>query len=279
MKIAMMSMTMARGRKEGEPFDVTGLCEFTRELGLDGIDWVTIYGHDPAEVRRITDDHGLTNVCYTFFCQGLNAPGGPEREAGKEEFRRGIETARGLGADKIMLPCRGREDMTREDSYRLVMDALAELIGFAGDAGVTVTVENFPSPHSPFVVSDDVNRAVAELPELRVTFDNGNVVTGGEDPGESFRRSAPHVIHAHFKDFVQCVPDAPGARLGLDGNHRIGVLVGDGEVDQLGTLRAMAECGYGGYIDFEYEGSELSPREANIEGVRRMREWIASLNL
>ena len=41
--------------------------------------------------------------------------------------------------------------------------------------------------------------------------------------------------------------------------------------------RAMAEYGYTGCINFEYEGSEYTPREATIEGVRRMREWIASV--
>ena len=64
---------------------------------------------------------------------------------------------------------------------------------------------------------------------------------------------------------------------GLDGRFRRPVLVGDGEVDQIGGLAALKEIGYGGYINFEYEGSEWTPRDATIEGVRRMREMLDSL--
>jgi hydroxypyruvate isomerase len=44
------------------------------------------------------------------------------------------------------------------------------------------------------------------------------------------------------------------------------------------ALKAMKEGGYAGYIDFEYEGREYTPRQATIEGVRRMREMMASLD-
>ncbi|MBI3944760.1 MAG: sugar phosphate isomerase/epimerase [Armatimonadetes bacterium] len=274
MKIAMMTYTMARGRKKGEAFDVEGLCRFTRELGLEGVDWVTTYEHDPREVRRIMDDHGLRTVCYTFFCD-LNFPTAAERRPGLDTFRRGIEAAVALGADKVMLPVSGKSGCTREESFRNVVQGLHEAVILAEEAGVTTTVENFPHPLSPFIVSDDVNRAIREVPQLRVTFDNGNVVTGGESAADGFRKSAPYVVHAHFKDFQSCPEGTPGAHICLDGKYRRAVLVGDGDVDQVACVQAMREHGYQGYINFEYEGSDLSPRDATIEGVRRMREWIA----
>jgi L-ribulose-5-phosphate 3-epimerase len=138
-------------------------------------------------------------------------------------------------------------------------------------------VENFPDWRSPFILSADVNRAVAELPQLRVTYDNGNVTTGGESAYDGFKNSAAYIVHAHFKDFVQCAEGAPGAMRGLDGKFRRATLVGDGDVDQLGGLRAMKECNYTGHINFEYEGRELTPRDATVEGVRRLREWIAAV--
>ena len=272
----MMTYTMARGLKPGRPFDVKGLCQFTRELGLDAVDWVTTYGRDPREIRKVTDDQGLRNICYTFFCD-LNFPTPAERASGRDAFMRGIETAVVLGADKVMLPVPGKTEFTREESFQHVVAGLAEVVEFADEAGVTVTVEHFPSHLSPFVVSEDVNRAVAEIPQLRVTYDNGNVTTGGEGTCEGFIRSAGYIVHAHFKDFVVCPEGYPGARRCLDGKYRAPALVGDGEVDQMGSLRAMKECAYAGYINFEYEGSQYSPRSATIEGVRRIREMIASL--
>lgn len=276
MKISMMTYTMARGRRKDEEFDVRGLCEFTRELGLDAIDWVTTYGRDAREIREITDDHGLKNICHTFLCD-LNGRTAAERGPGREEFKRGIEAAVVLAADKVMLPVRGKKGFSREQSFTNVVAGLTEVMDFAESMNVTVTVENFVSRISPFITSADVNRAVAEIPRLRVTYDNGNVTTGGESAPDGFRNSAPYVVHAHFKDFALCDERDRGAMLCLDGKHRRGVLVGDGDVDQIGTLRAMNEYGYGGYINFEYEGSGYTPREATIEGVSRMRQMIALL--
>ncbi len=274
MKISMMTYTMSRGVKDMDDFDAVELCEFTRELGLEAIDWVRTYGYDPKELRQITDDHGLRNICHTFFCD-LNFRHSDERAEGRDDFKRGIEAAVALGADKVMLPVSGKTEFTRAESRQNVIAGLKEVIGFADDAGVTVTVENFPHHLSPFIVSADVNAAIDEIPQLRVTFDNGNVTTGGEDAPDGFLNSAEYVVHAHFKDWKVCSPDDPGARIGMDGNYRRAVLVGDGDVDQVGCIQAMADYGYDGYINFEYEGSELTPREATIEGVRRMREWIA----
>ena len=277
MNISMMTYTMARGLQKDERFDVKALCEFTRELNLDSIDWVTTYGYDPREIRRITDDYELKNICFTFQC-ALSFPMPPERAPGRDQFKRGVETAVILGADKIMLPVKGKPGFSREQSFWNVVAGLQEVIEFAEQLGVLVTVEHFPSPTSPFITSADVNRAVKEVPGLRITYDNGNVTTGGETAAEGFRRSAEHIVHAHFKDFAICLEDAPGARLCLDGKYRRPVLVGDGDVDQMEAMRAMKEWGYTGYIDFEYEGGEYTPREATIEGVRRMRQMMASLD-
>jgi len=276
MKISMMTYTMARGLKQGEKFDVKGLCEFTRQLSLDAVDWVTTYGYEPREIRRITDGFGLTNICYTFFCD-LNFATPAERATGRDAFKKGIETAVVLGADKVMLPIGGKQNLTREQSFRNWIEGLREVIDFADAAKVTVTIENFPHYLSPFIVSADVNRAVAEIPQLRITYDNGNVITGGEPAPEGFIRSAKYVVHSHFKDFTACKEGDRGAMRCLDGKFRRAVLVGDGEVDQVGCLRAMKQHGYAGCINFEYEGYEYTPRDATIEGVRRLREWIASL--
>ena len=277
MKISMMTYTMARGLPQGERLDVEEICSFTRELDLEGIDWVTTYGYDPKEIRRITDDHGLRNICHTFHAR-LNHPTSEARAEGRDQFKQGIENAVTLGADVVMLPYPGTPEWSREESFNNIVSGLQEVIDFATRADVTVTVEHFPSRHSPFVVSEDVNRAIEQVPELRVTFDNGNVVTGGEAPGDAVRRSADYIVHSHFKDFTPCPKDHPQARDCLDGQPRRPVLVGDGEVDQIGSLAALKECGYEGYINFEYEGSKYTPREATIMGVERMREMISSLD-
>ena len=52
MKISLMSYSLARGSWGQEP-DLVALCELAREIGVDGIDWVTVYNFDPKEVAKV----------------------------------------------------------------------------------------------------------------------------------------------------------------------------------------------------------------------------------
>jgi sugar phosphate isomerase/epimerase len=267
----MMSYTMARG-EWGQEHDAAELCRLTRELGLDAIDWVTTYGMAPAEVKLITDDFGITNCCYTFFAS-LQSPNPAERRAGIDQVKEGFDAATALGADKIMLPLAGHSDIPREETRRHALEALAEAVALGAEYGIAVTVEHFPGASSPFVISADMNVAIAAVPGLKITYDNGNILTGGEDPADGFRRSAENIIHAHFKDFEL----AEDGLLGLDGRHYKGALVGEGIVDPWPCLQAMAECGYGGYINFEYEGNKYTPEAAMRKAVPMLQEMIARL--
>ena len=69
MKFSMMSYTMARGDWGKNP-DIRKLCQFTSELDLEGIDFVTAYGIDPKEVHGV--DHksvlrAMKNAGYSGY--------------------------------------------------------------------------------------------------------------------------------------------------------------------------------------------------------------------
>jgi len=267
-KTAMMTYTMARG-PWGERHDVRELCEFTRDLGLDGIDWVTTYGHDPAEVRKVTDDLGLRNVCHTFYAD-IHVPDAAKRAEAPDQVRRGLDAAKALGAETVMIVVPWVKDVPRDETRRRALEGLAGAVELASAAGITVTIEPFPGALSPFVTSGDLIEAVRAVPGLKLTYDNGNVAMGGEDPAEGFRRCCEHVVHAHVKDWVLSDDGRPG----LDGRRYKPALVGEGIVDPRPWVAAMAEAGYDGYIDFEYEGSTYDPRDAVARGVRLMTELI-----
>ena len=111
-----------------------------------------------------------------------------------------------------------------------------------------------------------------EIPELKLTFDNGNAFTG-EDPAESFRLCAADVVHAHFKDWELCT----GGLLGLDGRSYRGALIGEGMLDQRSCLAAMKKAGYTGYINIEYEGDKYDPEEATRRAADHMNKLMAEL--
>ncbi|MGB9677842.1 MAG: sugar phosphate isomerase/epimerase family protein, partial [Candidatus Ratteibacteria bacterium] len=180
MKISMMSYTMHRGKWK-ENFSIKRLCELTKNLGLDGIDWVTTYGNEPKEIKKIMDDYGLKTVCYTFFAD-INFKEKNLRKRGIEEIKRGLEIAFILGTDKIMLPIPAKKEFTREESKRNVIEGLKELIEEGKKLNIKITVEHFSDVNGPFLISDDINFVIKEIPELRVTFDSGNVILGNEKP-------------------------------------------------------------------------------------------------
>lgn len=273
MKLCMMSYTMAR-QSSPEEFDIPGMCELAIELGMDAVDFVGTYGREPYQLRQMMDDYGLKVVCYTFAAE-LNFPTPEERLPGVDTVKQGIETAGALGADKIMVVTPGKEGLTREESRHNFTAGFAAAMPAADDAGITITIENFPGYLSPFVTSDDFLEAVRELPDLRLTFDNGNVFTGGEDPALSFERSQDYVVHAHFKDW-RVVGENEGLKA-LDGRSYRGDLIGEALVDHRSCLAAMHRAGYSGYIDIEYEGDDYVPEVAVRKAHKYLTELIAEI--
>lgn len=276
MKISVMSYTLAcQGWKRDGVFDLQRMCELARSLEIDGVDMVTNYGIAAAEIRRTMDDHGLKTVCYTLMGTALNAATTAERCKGADEVKTGIEIALVLGTDKVMIVTPGKAGVPRDISRRQYIRGLQECTALARQAGITITLENFPGANSPLVISSDMLEAVREVPGLKITFDNGNVLLGGEDPAASFERCVPHVVHAHFKDWVRAARGQ--GREGLDGRWYKAALIGEGLVDHKACLAAMKQAGYAGYINIEYEGNDYNPEEATRRAAKYLRELIAQI--
>ncbi|MCX7916598.1 MAG: sugar phosphate isomerase/epimerase [bacterium] len=273
MKISMMSYTMFRGKWK-ENFSIEKLCMFTKNLGFDGIDWVTTYGYDPKEIRKIMDGYGLKTVCYTFFVD-INFKEEKLRKKGIEEIKKGFEIASILGTDKVMLPLRGKKEYTRDESRKNVIEGLREVIKESGKYNIKITVEHFPDINGPFLVSEDINSAIKEIPDLRVTFDSGNVILGGEKPEDAFINNHEYIVHVHFKDWII---SEDGKLVGVDGKKYKPALVGEGIIDYKKLIMIMKKCNYDGYINIEYEGDEYEPDFAMKKGLNFLRKIMEEKN-
>ncbi|OGV94381.1 MAG: hypothetical protein A3K19_05585 [Lentisphaerae bacterium RIFOXYB12_FULL_65_16] len=261
----MMSYTMAR---QPQFFTLKGMFELTRELNLDGLDMVSLYDKDAKELRRMADDHGVPVVAHTFFCD-LNFATKEERAPAMDKARRSLDDAKTLGAPVVMVVTPPKAGMTSAASRRNWIAGLQELAPFAQQAGLALTVENFPGVESPFVTAAQFLEAAAAVPSLRLTFDNGNAATG-EAPAESFRRSAKYVVHAHFKDWDVVENETPGYRPMSDGRFYRSALIGEGALDHRSCLEAMRDAKYPGCINIEYEANKYPP----AEGIRRAAAYL-----
>ncbi len=246
MKFSMMTYTMAR-----QGFKVQDFIKTAVDLKMDGIDWVTTYGEDPALLKKMSDDAGLAVAAHTFFLPELTGRQGDFMESAKK----GVENAVILGAPVVMIPTPGIKDVdNRDENRKLWIDALARVAPLAEKAGVILTIENFPGLISPFVTADDFFAAQREIPSLCLTFDNGNAATG-EDQLESLRRCIKYIVHTHFKDWDFSAEPQEGYRQMLNGYYR-SALIGEGVVDSRAALKELERLGYQGYINIEYENNK-----------------------
>ncbi len=264
MKFSMMTYTMARQGTYG----VEDFVRTAAELKMDGIDWVTTYGRNPDELKKLTADAGLPVAAYTFFLSKLVQ----KLDGWLDEGKLGIETAVRLGAPVAMIPTPGiKEVASREENRRIWIEALAKVVEIADQAGVALSVENFPGILSPFVTAADFHEAKKQIPSLKLTFDNGNAATG-EDPVASLRACAKDIVHVHLKDWDRKDEPAEGFREMLDGRYYCPALVGEGVVDSRATLRELEKIGYAGYVNIEYENNKYPA----AEGIRRVLEYLRS---
>ena len=271
MKLAMMTYTMWRGPWGKNP-DALSLCKLTSELGLTAIDWCSNHGLDPADICAIMDDLGLSTACYTFGANDIASTVPSLRKAGLENVERELAMAASLRSKIAMLVLGGESKPPREITRKYAIESLAKVIEIAKPLGITVTTEHFPSPDAPFVVSADFSEALAELPELKITYDNGNVLTGGESSEDAFTRSSTRIVHAHFKDWEI---GKPGDGVpGLDHRWYKGARHGEGIVDTRASLAAMRAADYNGFIDIEYEGNKYTPEQAITKAVAYLTPLI-----
>ena len=162
--------------------------------------------------------------------------------------------------------------MERDDFRRFWISALKQVAPLTDDAKLVLTIENFPGNKSAFIIADDYFEAKAEIPQLKLTYDNGNAAEG-EDPVESFKKCAADVVHVHFKDRYIKNELTEGYRRTISGTYIKSALIGEGDVDTPACVNALRDYGYDGYINLEYEGDKYD----GPESVRRMVEYLRSL--
>ncbi|MDI3406264.1 2-oxo-tetronate isomerase [Streptomyces cavernicola] len=230
--------------------------------GFEGVEYLFPYDHEPAELRRLLDEHGLRQVLF-------NAPPGdwdkgerglaslPGREA---ELRAGIEkaleyaAALGCGQVHVMAGLVPQDATPAEwDAHRATyLGNLAWAAERAAAAGVDLLIEPINTRDMPgYFISRqaDAHAVVREVgaPNLKVQLDlyHCQIVEG--DLTATLRRDLPTGRVAHLQ--IAGVPDRhePDAANELNFPHLFGV------VDALG---------FDGWIGCEYR-----PRAGTSEGL------------
>ena len=119
------------------------------------------------------------------------------------------------------------------------MDGIERLLASAQRRDVVLGLE----PEGGMLVErlddfDTLARRLGEPPGLGLTLDLGHCAAVEAGPVEaSVRRSAGRLVHVHAKDMRR------------SGDEQL--MLGDGDLDLRGALRALGEIGYGGMVAVE----------------------------
>jgi sugar phosphate isomerase/epimerase len=266
-----MLYSLGRAISSGQ-VDVPGALKVMKDCGCEGVDMDSWHGQGrtAAEMAAMVADAGLVTSCYIGGADLTMGPG-PERSAGVDELKKLVDDGAEMGAGCILVTtgvCAPGAD--RNVGRKNVGAGLAELMPHVKAAGVTLTIEDFGALQSPYQTSDECLETCALAgPDLRMTYDSGNMVLGDQDPVE-FLHAVEHLMaHAHAKDWALMGAGEEGGLPSRAGRKYAATVCGRGVIDYPAVIGALKAIGYEGFLSFEYEGGE--------DGVEAAKEGTAYL--
>jgi L-ribulose-5-phosphate 3-epimerase len=198
------------------------------------------------EANKILDDHGIkVSVEGTGFFKIPLPPDTPEGRQILEKqwalLNAGMERAKAFGTDKIRIFTfmLGRGEQKSEASYARIWELTREAARRA--KGFRLSVENIGGGH----VSTGAEAALllknVKEDNVGLTWDPNNAAESGEQsfPDGYRKLDVSRIFHVHLRDFKH-----------QDGKM-VWAKVGDGEMDNLGQIRALLKDGYKGTFTLE----------------------------
>ena len=267
MRLGCMLYSMGRSVHSGA-ITIPEAFRVIRESGGLGVDLMEglMGAHSPQELRAMVEDAGLV-VSSHIGGRNLTQDDPAARREGVGAIKRLVDDSRTLGTEVLLVTtgaCAAGQD--KAEARRNVARALAEVLPYAREAGVVVTIEDFGSSLAPYQTSDEVMET-CELagPDLMVCYDSGNMIMGDEDPVAFLRAVAPRVRHAHAKDWA-LVPEDQARLHSRAGKGYIGAVCGEGALDYPAIIAELRAMDYPGFLAFEYEGPD-DPVEMTRKGM------------
>jgi sugar phosphate isomerase/epimerase len=300
MKIGLYSITYLGIWYQGEALTLPELIKTAKRYGYDGveIDGKRPHGNPldwPAarcrELRALADAEGI-EIHAVAANNDFSCPAAEVREAQICYVRELIRMTADLGAKhlRVFLAWWGvtrhprlatydimenlwpvvHQKFSPEEIWGWCRDALSECARYAGEAGITLALQN----HRP-VIRDyrDVLRMVKEVnsPHLKVCLDAPLMLDKSlAAMGEAARAAGPLQVLSHFGGEFERRPDG-----GIRGYERNDGVV-EGETNQYyeDFVRGMREIGYQGYLSYElcHQLPVVGGQTAGVDFVNRNAE-------
>jgi sugar phosphate isomerase/epimerase len=241
----------------------------SRELGIDAVEYVNQFFKDQAkdekylaELLKITKNEGVTNVLIMCDGEGMvGAPDKAERIKTVENHKKWIDAAAFLGCHSIRVNAGSQGGF--EEQQKLAADGLHMLCEYGDTKKINVIVENHGGLSSNGdwlvgVMKMVDHKRVGTLPDF------GNF-TINRETGEEYDR---------YKGVEQLMPYAKGVS---GKSYAFDAQGNETKMDYYRLMKIVKDSGYKGYVDVEYEGSELPEKEGIIATKKLLEKVFASL--
>lgn len=289
MRVGVSSYSFHRYLGEGK-LDIFGVIRLAAEIGFEGIEFSGLNGKesdDPKvlakKIKEACAEANLPVVSYTIGADFLNPASGGDWKGEVERLKGEVDIAAILGVPAM------RHDATRGfDEKRINLadfleglpvleNGCREVTKYAEGKGVKTMVEN----HG-FCVQDsercELLMNAVNHPNFGSLVDLGNFLCADDDPVRAVTRMSKYAFHVHAKDFhVKPTTAEPGDGWfrSRGGTWLRGAIIGHGNVDVPGCVKAVIDSGYRGFCSIEFEGMEDNKLALEI-GLANLKKYIAA---
>lgn len=245
-KVGLQSYTL-------RAFDATAALEHTKKLGVKF--WESYPKHVPmstlpsavADAKKMLADGGVTLLAY-----GVVQFSNDETKA-----RQTFDFAKAMGLVSLSA------DPTPDAA---TFDLLDKLVA---EYNVAIAIHNHGPGHRYASVNDVLKVVKDRHPKIGACVDTGHYLRSDENPVEVIEKLGARVHGVHLKDVrtikspeeqEKIAPTLAKGRQGmLKKENKMFTVLGEGELDTVGVLKALKKLNYQNCVALEYEESEQNP--------------------
>jgi sugar phosphate isomerase/epimerase len=241
-----------------------------------GVSHLDVESFDPDEVLGVFERHGLTISALAYYPNNLH-PDDSQREHANGHLRKVIDAAQRLGVGTVGTFVGNDKDRPLPDNLQRFRQIWPPLVGYAGERGVRIAIENCPMIFSYDQWPGGTNLAWAPaiwdelfsaIPDANfgLNLDPSHLVWLMIDYERAIYDYADRIFHTHAKDM----------EIRRDGLYRHGTfsggmgwqvprLPGLGEVDWSRFVAALYAVGYDHVVSIEHEDRSFEGDEALVK--------------
>jgi sugar phosphate isomerase/epimerase len=222
------------------------------EMGLDAVEPTSYYIYDDStynlhQLKGQAFRLGL-EISGTAMNNNFVLPHGEELNKQLAKLHKWVNAAVDLGAPHLRIFAgKKREGKTRDEDFKVLVDAMRRAVDYASANGVFLGIENHGYMSE---TAEDLLRLVdaVDSPWFGINLDSGNF---DSNPYEQFAKAAPKAINVQIKTHVN------------QGGERK-------QADYKRLFDILRNADYKGYVVLEYEGRE-DPRTAIPKVVEELK--------